>query len=319
MTIRVASAGAAQITGAVDWAHDRGRLAAGQLIAVFDRSSAYVHTPKGEYAKPWIHIDLAAIAAAGGARFPATGLFLPAQLLAVVRHPENGRMLVPGIGSVPTRVTLDDRGRVRRAELVVHGARVTIDFSGYGTAVDVSQPPADQVLDLTPFALELTRGGRIFDIPSSAMEPTLHCARPAFSCVARTKDHIATHPLRGTAVRRGDIVVFTAPPPAAARCGAGGTFVKRVVGLPGERWSERAGRIELDGRVLREPYIRADRRDTDSYEGGRIPPGRYLLLGDNRAQSCDSRLWGSVPRRNLIGRVVLILRGTKLIRISGRA
>jgi signal peptidase I len=49
--------------------------------------------------------------------------------------------------------------------------------------------------------------------------------------------------------------------------------------------------------------------------GGAIPPRRYLLLGDNRTASCDSRVWGLVPRRNLIGAVFEIKRGSKRIHI----
>jgi signal peptidase I len=156
---------------------------------------------------------------------------------------------------------------------------------------------------------------RIFRVPSSSMEPTLHCARPQPGCEGTSVDHVAVRPYGSHSPVRGDIVVFRTPPRAAEVCGAAGLFIKRVVGLPGEHWSERAGTVLIDGRPLVEPYIRRVRRDTSSFGGGRIPAGRYLLLGDNRAESCDSRVYGVVPRRNLVGRVVEIKRGSTRIHI----
>ena len=64
---------------------------------------------------------------------------------------------------------------------------------------------------------------------------------------------------------RGDVIVFETPPAARAKCGAGGTFVKRIIGLPGERVGIRLRRgaayVYIDGRRLEEPYIENDRRD----------------------------------------------------------
>jgi signal peptidase I len=115
--------------------------------------------------------------------------------------------------------------------------------------------------------------------------------------------------------RRGDIVIFRTPSAAVRKCGEGGTYIKRLIGLPGNRWSERRGYVYIDGVKLDEPYVQTSRRDDESFRGGRIPPNRFLLLGDNRASSCDSRFWGLVPRANLIGRVVEIKRGAKVIHI----
>ena len=80
-------------------------------------------------------------------------------------------------------------------------------------------------------------------------------------------------------------------------------FVKRLVGLPGETWSERDGFVYIDGKRLDEPYIKADRRDHDTKDPGKIAPGHYFMMGDNRQSSCDSRVWGTVPKKNLIGEV----------------
>jgi signal peptidase I len=152
-----------------------------------------------------------------------------------------------------------------------------------------------------------------YRIPSSSMEPTLHCARPGPGCEARFSDRVLANRFiyRFRGPKRGEVVVFNTPPLAKARCGAGGTFVKRVIGLPGEVWSEKNGYIYINGKKLNEPYVKAGRRDFQSHKMSDIPPGglkripkdSYLMMGDNRAQSCDSRVWGLVPRKNLIGEV----------------
>jgi signal peptidase I len=144
-----------------------------------------------------------------------------------------------------------------------------------------------------------------YRIPSSSMEPTLHCARPGSECEARFSDRVLACRFcyRFWNPKRGDIIVFHTPPLAAVRCGAGGTFVKRLIGLPGELWEERGGYIYINGKRLNEPYIKAARRDSRTIAPIRIAPGNYFMMGDNRASSCDSRAWGTVPHQNLIGKV----------------
>ena len=143
-----------------------------------------------------------------------------------------------------------------------------------------------------------------YRIPSSSMEPTLHCAGGP-GCEARLSDRVLANRFiyHFRSPHRGEIVVFKTPPQAKARCGAGGTFVKRLIGLPGDRWAERNGYVYINGKKLDEPYIKPDRRDTETHDQITIPMGMYFMMGDNRASSCDSRVWGPVPRKNLIGEV----------------
>jgi len=148
-----------------------------------------------------------------------------------------------------------------------------------------------------------------YRIPSSSMEPTLHCARPADGCEAGFSDRVLAnrfiYHLREP--ERGEIVVFETPPAAQLRCGAGGTFVKRLVGLPGETVELRPENgdtfVYVNGQRLDEPYLELERRSAGEAETFRIPQGHYFMLGDNRTKSCDSREWGTVPRENLIGKV----------------
>jgi signal peptidase I len=155
-----------------------------------------------------------------------------------------------------------------------------------------------------------TEVAKPFRIPSSSMEPTLHCARPAQGCEASFSDRVIACRLcyRLGSPKRGQIVVFRTPPAAAEQCGAGGTYVKRLIGLPNETIHEdAAGFISVDGKRLSEPYVTELARARDSFgdRTWRVPEGEYFMLGDNRGDSCDSRVWGSVPRSDLIGPLIL--------------
>jgi signal peptidase I len=147
-----------------------------------------------------------------------------------------------------------------------------------------------------------------YRIPSSSMEPTLHCARPASGCLARFSDRVLANRFlyHFRNPKRGEIVVFDVPELAKARCGAGGVFVKRIIGLPGELWEERHGFVYINGKRLEESYIKPDRRDFMNHHPVKIDPGNYFMMGDNRASSCDSRVWGTVPRQNIIGKVFAV-------------
>ena len=113
---------------------------------------------------------------------------------------------------------------------------------------------------------------------------------------------------------RGDVVVFTAPP--AARCPAGLNcdFIKRIVALPGERIKIENHKIYINGKHLIEPYLS---EDTIINAGGNlksflsegveqtIPEENYLVMGDNRIASSDSRDWGVVDKNKIVGKAWL--------------
>jgi len=99
-------------------------------------------------------------------------------------------------------------------------------------------------------------------------------------------------------IERGDTVVFRAPTDPDK------SYIKRVIGLPGDRVRIERGQVYVNGRALVEPYIQDDYRDYSSMEEKVAPPGKYFVLGDHRNSSSDSRAWGWVPRDKIYGKAV---------------
>jgi signal peptidase I len=97
-------------------------------------------------------------------------------------------------------------------------------------------------------------------------------------------------------VRRGDIVAFR-------HGGASESYLKRVIGLPGERVAIEHGIVFIDGKPLHEGYVRY--RDGGSAPPQTVPADAYYVLGDNRRNSDDSRDWGFVPASAIIGKAWL--------------
>lgn len=154
----------------------------------------------------------------------------------------------------------------------------------------------------------------LYDVASSSMEPTLHCPRGTPGderCLGAIADEVVVSPIPYwyTEPKRGDIVAFAVPAAARYWCDdtrVGDIFVKRIVGMPGETIEERRGVIFVNGTRLHEPYVHRERARRSSHARQAIPPRHYFLLGDDRVGSCDSRLFGPVPRENVHGKVVLI-------------
>jgi signal peptidase I len=136
-----------------------------------------------------------------------------------------------------------------------------------------------------------------FYIPSASMEPTLQIGDRIIVSKLSYDFH---------AVHRGDIVVFHAPPKESTVCADPEVkdLVKRVIGLPGETISSRGNTVLINGKPLAEPWFPA----VDLGPPIRtqvIPKDQYFVMGDNRPNSCDSRMWGTLPGANIIGHVVL--------------
>lgn len=133
-----------------------------------------------------------------------------------------------------------------------------------------------------------------FFIPSGSMEPTLQIG-----------DRIIVDKLSvdfGT-INRGDIVVFKAPP--AEQCGEVVTdLVKRVVGVPGDHLTSKGNTIYVNGKVFAENWTHNEPLG-NPIGNVTVGPNQYFMIGDNHNDSCDSRMWGTVPRSNIIGKVFL--------------
>jgi signal peptidase I len=99
-------------------------------------------------------------------------------------------------------------------------------------------------------------------------------------------------------VERGDVVVFWYPRDPSV------SFIKRVVGLPGDTVEIRRGRVLVNGVAAAESYLPETFHDSDDYPATEVPRGFYFVLGDHRRSSNDSRSWGEVPERYIYGRAV---------------
>lgn len=154
-----------------------------------------------------------------------------------------------------------------------------------------------------------------FRIPSESMVPTLEIGQRVLV------DRVS---FRFSDPDRGDVVVFK--PPAGAEnnsCGvqhprdsacpepteerSDTNFIKRVVGLPGDRLSVEGGAVYINGRRQDEPFAQLPPGcDTcDLPDAIKIPENHYFMMGDNRGASADSRLWGPVPKKWIIGKAFM--------------
>lgn len=131
---------------------------------------------------------------------------------------------------------------------------------------------------------------RVYSIPSRSMEPTLQVG-----------DHIAVTPYWLEArPRRGDVMVFRSPTQPSE------FLVKRVIAVPGELIDSRLGRVTIGGHALAEPYLGLASA-TGSIAPQIVPHDCYFVMGDNRPSSLDSRSWGVLPRRLIVGRARMVL------------
>jgi signal peptidase I len=167
-----------------------------------------------------------------------------------------------------------------------------------------------------------------FVIPTGSMENTLLVGDHVFvdKLVYSPSDALTKHLLPYRDVERGDVIVFRYPPDIRK------TYVKRAIGVPGDRIHLDNKRLVLNGKPMDEPYVvhlqgtvdyrdnfpsstpvglvspRADDMLANHVVNGElaVPPGFIFAMGDNRDNSEDSRFWGLVPRENIIGTPFLI-------------
>lgn len=133
-----------------------------------------------------------------------------------------------------------------------------------------------------------------FFIPSASMEPTLI-----------PRDHVLVNKFiyRFQEPEFGDIIVFAYPPDPDK------DYIKRLIGVPGDRIRIENGVLHLNGEKVPEDYRQRPLEMADyPGDGGEVevPEGHYFVMGDNRANSADSRVWGFLPEENIVGKAFVI-------------
>jgi signal peptidase I len=103
-----------------------------------------------------------------------------------------------------------------------------------------------------------------------------------------------------SSIDRGDMVVFWFPGDPTK------SYIKRVIGIPGDEVEVTDGKVFVNGRPLHEDYVPEEYRDHSYFPPRRVPEDQYFVLGDHRSSSNDSRSWGWVPRRYIYGKAVFI-------------
>ena len=101
-------------------------------------------------------------------------------------------------------------------------------------------------------------------------------------------------------IQRGDMVVFWYPNDTSK------SYIKRVIGVPGDRIEINDGVVKVNGRRLLETYVPEEYRDHSSINPVVVPDDQFFVLGDHRSSSHDSRSWGPVPRRYIYGKAVFV-------------
>jgi len=132
-----------------------------------------------------------------------------------------------------------------------------------------------------------------YDIDGPSMEPTLHNQERIMVDKVSYLFHKPT---------RGDVIVFIAPNSPSL------SYVKRIIAIPGDVITVDDITVKVNGLILEEPYVDLQHQGNpyDSVDNRTVPPNNYFVMGDDRANSSDSRDWGFVPRNNVVGRAALV-------------
>jgi signal peptidase I len=137
-----------------------------------------------------------------------------------------------------------------------------------------------------------------FRIPSESMVPTLEMG-----------DRVLVNKLSYDAhdLNRGDVVVFSRPDTLPAGPDDPKDLIKRVIGLPGDEVQTKDGDVYIDGKLLDEPYLPEGTPTTGIEDPLVVPDGEVLVLGDNRENSSDGRVFGTIDEDTIIGRAFMIM------------
>jgi signal peptidase I len=101
-------------------------------------------------------------------------------------------------------------------------------------------------------------------------------------------------------IERGDMVVFWFPMDPTK------SYIKRVIGIPGDNIEVDDGVVVVNGQRLEESYVNEEFRDRQSMSAFKVQPEEFFVLGDHRSSSNDSRTWGTVPRKYIYGKAVFV-------------
>ncbi|MGB9919421.1 MAG: signal peptidase I [Moorellales bacterium] len=156
--------------------------------------------------------------------------------------------------------------------------------------------PAWDTIEAIVVALVLALAIRLFlfepfMIPSASMEPTL---MPGDRVMVNKLVYRLADPVPG------DIIVFRYPLDPRI------IYIKRLVALGGQTVELRNGQLFVDGRPVEENYLPEDPASGGDFGPVRVPPNTYFVMGDNRNNSQDSRVWGPVPKENVVGKAQLL-------------
>ncbi len=140
--------------------------------------------------------------------------------------------------------------------------------------------------------------GQVTVVRGASMEPTLH-----------DRERLIANKIsyRFESPERNEIIIFKPP------IGIKRNYIKRIIGIPGDKIEIVNGKIYVNDQVLKEPYVKY--RSNENMPPTIVPADSFFVLGDNRPNSSDSRYWGFVPRKNVVGKAWVVFWPLNKIRI----